>query len=175
MLLIVKDKLSSSLSSSSGLRTYLLSCLLLPVWLLLSSVTSLVFRPDEELRELESLSLTIKSMFCERENVPVLNSCIRFGGGKVYLRSPVHSTFRAFSSEAFVSERSALEHRGTLNVFLVMNKSTTGLPHLLNSHQQAGVSRVHSWPSLPLDRASALRFSIPKGTLDRLSLHPFGN
>ena len=33
-----------------------------------------VLRPDEELRELESLSLTIKSMFCEREKVPVLNS-----------------------------------------------------------------------------------------------------
>ena len=32
-----------------------------------------VLRPDEELRELESLSLTIKSMFYERENVPVLN------------------------------------------------------------------------------------------------------
>ena len=32
-----------------------------------------VLRPDEELRELESLSLTIKSMFCEREKVPVLN------------------------------------------------------------------------------------------------------
>ena len=32
-----------------------------------------VLRPDEELRELESLSLTIKSMFCEREKVPVSN------------------------------------------------------------------------------------------------------
>ena len=31
-----------------------------------------VLRPDEELRELESLSLTIKSMFCEREKVPVI-------------------------------------------------------------------------------------------------------
>ena len=32
-----------------------------------------VLRPDEELRELESLSLTIKSMFCKREKVPVSN------------------------------------------------------------------------------------------------------
>ena len=32
-----------------------------------------VLRPDEVLRELESLSLTIKSMFFEREDVPVLN------------------------------------------------------------------------------------------------------
>ena len=47
MLLIVKDKLSSSLSSSTGLIRDL--------------------RSDEELRELESLSLTIKSIFCERE------------------------------------------------------------------------------------------------------------
>ena len=30
-----------------------------------------ILRPDEELRELENLSLTIKSMFCEREKVPV--------------------------------------------------------------------------------------------------------
>ena len=28
-----------------------------------------VLRPDEELRDLESLSLTIKSMFCKREKV----------------------------------------------------------------------------------------------------------
>ena len=35
-------------------------------------------RPDEELRELESLSLTIKSMFCERENVPVINNFALF-------------------------------------------------------------------------------------------------
>ena len=32
-----------------------------------------VLGPDEELRELESLSLTIKSMFYEREKVPALN------------------------------------------------------------------------------------------------------
>ena len=32
-----------------------------------------VLRPYEEVRELESLSLTIKSMFCEREKVPALN------------------------------------------------------------------------------------------------------
>ena len=32
-----------------------------------------VLKPDEELRELGSLSLTIKSMFCKREKVPVSN------------------------------------------------------------------------------------------------------
>ena len=52
MLLIIKDKLSSSLSSSSGLRTTKQQC---PYIML------------------ESLSLTIKSMFCEKEKVPVTN------------------------------------------------------------------------------------------------------
>ena len=37
-----------------------------------------VLRPDEELRELESLSLTIKSMFCEREKVPVSNTLEKY-------------------------------------------------------------------------------------------------
>ena len=32
-----------------------------------------VLRPDEELSELESFSMTTKTMFCEREKVPVLN------------------------------------------------------------------------------------------------------
>ena len=33
-----------------------------------------VLRPDEELRELESLSMATKTMFCKREKVQVLNS-----------------------------------------------------------------------------------------------------
>ena len=47
----------------------------MPGWLLaeLRAYCLVVLRLDEELRELESLSLTIKSMFCERERVPVLN------------------------------------------------------------------------------------------------------
>ena len=40
-----------------------------------------VLRPDEELRELESLSLTIKSMFCKREKVPVSNLFHNVPGG----------------------------------------------------------------------------------------------
>ena len=33
-----------------------------------------VLRPDEELSELESLSMTIKTMFCKREKVQILRS-----------------------------------------------------------------------------------------------------
>ena len=33
---------------------------------------------------------------------------------------------------------------------------------------------LHSWTSFPLERASALRFAPPRGTLDRLLLHPCG-
>ena len=40
-----------------------------------------------------------------------------------------------------------------------MNRCITGASHCLNSLWQMGTPRLLSWPSLPLDRASALRLA----------------